>query len=105
MAMVVITDGEKKLKVSMGAYNGMYKKNGWKLDKPEKVKERPTSDDVDEVDEWDKADEELANDASDKKSIDDMSAGELRKLAHSKGINVKGLNTIGELKKAIKEAK
>lgn len=101
MAMVIICKGDKKLRVSVGAYNGQYKRAGWKVDKS-KGKSKPISD-VDkestEVDEWDKADEELASE----KNIDDMSMGELKKLAESKGINTKDIKTIGSLRKAIKE--
>lgn len=101
MAMVIICKGDKKLRVSVGAYNGQYKRAGWKVDKS-KGKPKPISD-VDkestEVDEWDKADEELASE----KNIDDMSMGELKKLAESKGINTKDIKTIGSLRKAIKE--
>lgn len=106
MAMVTISKGDKKLKVSLGAYNGQYKRAGWKLEKPQKAKAKHV-DDADngstEVDEWDKADEELAKEENGKKDVDDMSMGELKKLAESKGIDTKEIKTIGALKKALKE--
>lgn len=114
MAMVVIKNGSKKMKVSYGAFVGMYKRAGWELANASVVKKhgegsKSSSDASDEQnqdakrekDEWDEADEELAKETN----VDKMDFNELRKLAVSKGINVKGIKTIGELRKAIKEAK
>ena len=117
MAMVVIKNGSKKMKVSYGAFVGMYKRAGWELANASVVKKhgegnKSSSDasdeqnqdakqEKDEKDEWDEADEELAKETN----VDKMDFNELRKLAVSKGINVKGIKTIGELRKAIKEVK
>ena len=114
MAMVVIKNGSKKMKVSYGAFVGMYKRAGWELANASAVKKhgegnKSSSDASDEQnqdakqekDEWDEADEELAKETN----VDKMDFNELRKLAVSKGINVKGIKTIGELRKAIKEVK
>ena len=114
MAMVVIKNGSKKMKVSYGAFVGMYKRAGWELANASAVKKygegnKSSSDASDEQnqdakqekDEWDEADEELAKETN----VDKMGFNELRKLAVSKGINVKGIKTIGELRKAIKEVK
>ena len=117
MAMAVIKNGSKKMKVSYGAFVGMYKRAGWELANVSAVKKhgegnKSSSDasdeqnqdakqEKDEKDEWDEADEELAKETN----VDKMDFNELRKLAVSKGINVKGIKTIGELRKAIKEVK
>ena len=114
MAMVVIKNGSKKMKVSYGAFVGMYKRAGWELANASVVKKhgegnKSSSDASDEQnqdakqekDEWDEADEELEKETN----VDKMDFNELRKLAVSKGINVKGIKTIGELRKAIKEVK
>ena len=114
MAMVVIKNGSKKMKVSYGAFVGMYKRAGWELANASVAKKcgegnKSSSDASDEQnqdakqekDEWDEADEELAKETN----VDKMDFNELRKLAVSKGINVKGIKTIGELRKAIKEVK
>ena len=117
MAMVVIKNGSKKMKVSYGAFVGMYKRAGWELANASAAKKygegnKSSSDasdeqnqdakqEKDEKDEWDEADEELAKETN----VDKMDFNELRKLAVSKGINVKGIKTIGELRKAIKEVK
>ena len=114
MAMVVIKNGSKKMKVSYGAFVGMYKRAGWELANASAVKKhvegnKSSSDASDEQnqdakqekDEWDEADEELEKETD----VDKMDFNELRKLAVSKGINVKGIKTIGELRKAIKEVK
>ena len=114
MAMVVIKNGSKKMKVSYGAFVGMYKRAGWELANASAAKKhgegnKSSSDASDEQnqdakqekDEWDEADEELAKETN----VDKMGFNELRKLAVSKGINVKGIKTIGELRKAIKEVK
>ena len=114
MAMVVIKNGSKKMKVSYGAFVGMYKRAGWELANASAVKKhgegnKSSSDASDEQnqdakqekDEWDEADEELKKETN----VDKMDFNELRKLAVSKGINVKGIKTIGELRKAIKEVK
>ena len=114
MAMVVIKNGSKKMKVSYGAFVGMYKRAGWELANASAVKKhgegnKSSSDASDEQnkdakqekDEWDEADEELEKETN----VDKMDFNELRKLAVSKGINVKGIKTIGELRKAIKEVK
>ena len=114
MAMVVIKNGSKKMKVSYGAFVGMYKRAGWELANASTVKKygegnKSSSDASDEQnqdakqekDEWDEADEELEKETN----VDKMDFNELRKLAVSKGINVKGIKTIGELRKAIKEVK
>lgn len=114
MAMVVIKNGSKKMKVSYGAFVGMYKRAGWELANVSAVKKhgegnKSSSDASDEQnqdakqekDEWDEADEELEKETN----VDKMDFNELRKLAVSKGINVKGIKTIGELRKAIKEVK
>lgn len=127
MAMVVIKNGSKKMKVSYGAFVGMYKRAGWELANASDAKKQggdrkssskassknehrdekqdDNSEDVNEQeqqqekDEWDEADEELAQESN----IDEMDFNALRKFAISKGINVKGIKTIGELKKAVKE--
>ena len=112
MAMVVIKNGSKKMKVSYGAFVGMYKRAGWELANVSAVKKygegnKSSSDASDEQnqdakqekDEWDEADEELAQESN----IDEMDFNALRKFAISKGINVEGIKTIGELKKAVKE--
>ena len=114
MAMVVIKNGSKKMKVSYGAFVGMYKRAGWELANASAAKKheegnKSSSDASDEQnqdakqekDEWDEADEELEKETN----VDKMDFNELRKLAVSKGINVKGIKTIGELRKAIKEVK
>ena len=114
MAMVVIKNGSKKMKVSYGAFVGMYKRAGWELANASVAKKhgegnKSSSDASDEQnqdakqekDEWDEADEELEKETN----VDKMDFNELRKLAVSKGINVKGIKTIGELRKAIKEVK
>ena len=114
MAMVVIKNGSKKMKVSYGAFVGMYKRAGWELANASVAKKygegnKSSSDASDEQnrdakqekDEWDEADEELAKETN----VDKMDFNELKKLAASKGINVKGIKTIGELRKAIKEVK
>ena len=114
MAMVVIKNGSKKMKVSYGAFVGMYKRAGWELANVSAVKKygegnKSSSDASDEQnldakqekDEWDEADEELAKETN----VDKMDFNELKKLAVSKGINVKGIKTIGELRKAIKGVK
>ena len=114
MAMVVIKNGSKKMKVSYGAFAGMYKRAGWELANASAAKKygegnKSSSDASDEQnqdakqekDEWDEADEELAKETN----VDKMDFNELKKLAASKGINVKGIKTIGELRKAIKEVK
>ena len=114
MAMVVIKNGSKKMKVSYGAFVGMYKRAGWELANASVVKKygegnKSSSDASDEQnldakqekDEWDEADEELAKETN----VDKMDFNELKKLAVSKGINVKGIKTIGELRKAIKGVK
>lgn len=114
MAMVVIKNGSKKMKVSYGAFVGMYKRAGWELANVSAAKKhgegnKSSSDASDEQnqdakqekDEWDEADEELEKETN----VDKMDFNELRKLAVSKGINVKGIKTIGELRKAIKEVK
>ena len=114
MAMVVIKNGSKKMKVSYGAFVGMYKRAGWELANASTAKKhgegnKSSSDASDEQnqdakqekDEWDEADEELEKETN----VDKMDFNELRKLAVSKGINVKGIKTIGELRKAIKEVK
>lgn len=102
------------MKVSYGAFVGMYKRAGWELANASVVKKhgegnKSSSDASDEQnqdakqekDEWDEADEELEKETN----VDKMDFNELRKLAVSKGINVKGIKTIGELRKAIKEVK
>ena len=114
MAMVVIKNGSKKMKVSYGAFVGMYKRAGWELANASAAKKhgegnKSSSDASDEQnqdaeqekDEWDEADEELEKETN----VDKMDFNELRKLAVSNGINVKGIKTIGELRKAIKEVK
>lgn len=114
MAMVVIKNGSKKMKVSYGAFVGMYKRAGWELANASAAKKygegnKSSSDASDEQnqdakqekDEWDEADEELEKETN----VDKMDFNELKKLAVSKGINVKGIKTIGELRKAIKEVK
>ena len=114
MAMVVIKNGSKKMKVSYGAFVGMYKRAGWELANTSVAKKhgegnKSSSDASDEQnqdakqekDEWDEADEELEKETN----VDKMDFNELRKLAVSNGINVKGIKTIGELRKAIKEVK
>lgn len=100
------------MKVSYGAFVGMYKRAGWELVNASAAKKygegnKSSSDASDEQnqdakqekDEWDEADEELAQESN----IDEMDFNALRKFAISKGINVKGIKTIGELKKAVKE--
>lgn len=112
MAMVVIKNGSKKMKVSYGAFVGMYKRAGWELANASVAKKygegnksssdasgEQNQDAKQEKDEWDEADEELAQESN----IDEMDFNALRKFAISKGINVKGIKTIGELKKAVKE--
>ena len=102
------------MKVSYGAFVGMYKRAGWELANASAAKKygegnKSSSDASDEQnqdakqekDEWDEADEELEKETN----VDKMDFNELRKLAVSKGINVKGIKTIGELRKAIKEVK
>ena len=114
MAMVIIKNGSKKMKVSYGAFVGMYKRAGWELANVSAAKKygegnKSSSDAYDEQnqdakqekDEWDEADEELAKETN----VDKMDFNELKKLAVSKGINAKGIKTIGELRKAIKEVK
>ena len=114
MAMVVIKNGSKKMKVSYGAFVGMYKRAGWELANASAAKKhgegnKSSSDASDEQnqdakqekDEWDEADEELEKETN----VDKMDFNELRKLAVSKGINVKGIKTIGDLRKAMKEVK
>ena len=127
MAMVVIKKGSRKIKVAYGAFKGMYERAGWELanasdakkqggDKKSSSEASPknghrdeeqddNNEDVNdqeqqqEKDEWDEADEELAQESN----IDEMDFNALRKFAISKGVNVKGIKTIGELKKAVKE--
>ena len=104
MAMVVIEKAGKKLKVSKGAYDSLYKRAGWKI-KASTIK-KPTEDAKSSSgvssgdDEWAEADKELEQE---QKSIDEMDFNELKKLAASKGINTKEIKTIGALKKALKE--
>lgn len=112
MAMVVIKNGSKKIKVAYGAFKGMYERAGWELANASVAKKygegnKSSSDASDEQnqdakqekDEWDEADEELAQESN----INEMDFNALRKFAISKGVNVKGIKTIGELKKAVKE--
>ena len=109
MAFVKIVKGNKSLTVSEGAFKSNFSKTGWRLEgvkagsvanlkneEPATEEEMSEVEEVEEKDEWDEADEELED-----KSVDDMDMKELQAKAKELNINIKNLNTIGSLRKAI----
>jgi hypothetical protein len=111
--------GKGILSIPSGSLDN-YIRNGWKPleGSTSDSKEKPMSSKASEIksqnepsgasedyskdakDEWDEVEEEETKE----KSIDEMSVEELQTKAKDLGINTKNLNTVGALRKAIKRA-
>jgi uncharacterized protein (UPF0335 family) len=115
MAFVKITKaGKGILSIPSGSLES-YINNGWKpLDDSNKdsgaktvnhkvEEEKPQNEDsgaseTNASDEWDQVEAE----EKEKKSLDEMTIEELQEKAKSLGLNIKNLNTVGALRKAIR---
>lgn len=99
--MVIISKGEKKLKVTKSAYKNFYKHAGWVVEK-EKVKVQSVIDTDDTSDEeWD---EVMADDEEPTKPLSEMNRAELEEAAKELGVNLVGLSTNKQIREAIKAA-
>ena len=104
--MIKIKKGEKELVVAKSAFKSLFKNNGWKIVKEKAAKankeeDKPKHQDPEDEEDWD--DEEDDNEKQ--VDVDKMDMDALKKLAKEKGIDIKKHNSIGDLRKALKEAK
>ena len=127
MAMVTITrNGKNYLRVSKGAYNEMYRKQGFRIAGTDEIKENeakmnedtiynnetngehPQEDPGEQVNNPEIPEEEEDNGEEEKsleeKTFKEMSLEELQEYAKINGIDVEGLTEKKEIRKAIKAA-
>ena len=127
MAMVTITrNGKNYLRVSKGAYNEIYKKQGFRIAGTEEIKqneakknedtidnnegnETNTQKDVEGQDNNSNVPEEDEDNGEEEKSLEEktfkeMSLEELQEYAKINGIDIEGLTEKKEIRKAIRAA-
>lgn len=109
--MVTIIKDNEKLLVPVSSFREHYKRNGWKIASTPKVEDVPevASDNTaipeDEGNMVNNEEEEMTqNDTEITKPLGEMTIEELMEYAENNGINIEGLETKKEIRKAIKNA-
>ena len=92
--MIVITDGVNTYKVSRGAFDGIFSRQGFSEVANKEVKE---------TEEAEPSDDEAFMKELEEKPIAQWNKDEVKKYAEFKGIDISGTRNVGEAKERIKE--